>query len=459
MKSSSLRLRFALWVSGFLSASLILFGVFVYFSMSRDLNAEVDNALRLSAIQSMGILNVQNGQIILADNLSENNSDMESLRAHGFTVRFLDSKAVLLGGFGLNWDTPPASIRPGTQAQFATTTEDGGELDSRIYTLPVMDNNQLVGYVQTSQSLDPVQQTLARLRLTLVLGIPFLTIFAALGGYFLAGRALRPLDEITNTARRISAEDLSARLNLPDRGDELGRLASTLDEMLARLSESFRRERQFTADASHELRTPLAAMQTIIGVTRSQKRTPVEYEAALDDLGEETNRLRSLTEDLLLLARGESSTLNRRDFVDLSALLEDVTASLGPLAETKGFTLECHLQPDLRVRGDRDGLIRLFVNLIDDAIKFTESGGVKVSARGIGKNICISIDDTGIGIPQQDLAHIFDRFYRVDASRTLAGAGLGLAIALQIARAHEGDITVSSKPGVGTTFQVTLPIL
>lgn len=459
MKINSLRFRFALWVGGFLLAALIIFGIYVYASMSRNLNAAVDDALRLSATQVMGMLNVDNGRIILADNLPENNTEMEALRARGFTVRFLDANGVLLGGFGANWDTPLPSIRLSVQAVFSTTTANDGQPSSRVYTLPVIDNNQRVGYVQTSQNLDFVQQTLERLQLSLFLGIPLLTLFAALGGYFLAGRALKPVDEITDTARRISAEDLSARLNLPDHGDELGRLASTFDDMLARLADSFRRERQFASDASHELRTPLAAMQTIIGVMRSQKRTAREYEQALDDLGEETNRLRVLTDDLLLLARGERPLQLTNERVDLSVLLEDVVESLTPLAEAQGLALECGFQPNLTVSSDRDGLIRLFVNLVDNAIKFTEAGSVMVSAKVDGKNICIAIKDTGLGIKPEHLPHIFDRFYRADASRTQTGAGLGLAIALQIARAHKGDITVTSKIGVGTTFSVTLPAL
>ncbi len=459
MKINSLRFRFALWVSGFLLASLILFGVYVYASMSRGLHAALDDALRLSATQSLGTLNVDNGQVILGDNLSEENSAMAALRARGFTVRFLDAGGTLLGGFGINWNSPFSSVQLSEQASFSTAKDEHGEPDTRIYTLPIMDNNKIVGYIQTAQSLDTVQQSLENLQLSLLLGIPFLTLLAALGGYFLAGRALEPVDAIIQTARRISAEDLSARLNLPDGGDELGRLASTFDEMLARLDNSFHRERQLTSDASHELRTPLAAMQTIIGVTRSQKRTAADYEQALDDLGEETNRLRSLTEDLLLLARGERSVHNQREQVNLSSLLEDVVESLTPLADAKGLALECRVTPNVTVSSDRDGLIRLFVNLLDNAIKFTESGNISVSAQVEGGNVRIAITDTGGGIAQADLVHIFDRFYRVDTSRTETGAGLGLAIALQIACTLGGDIKAESELGVGSTFVVTLPAL
>src|SRR5258706_6610069 len=200
-------------------------------------------------------------------------------------------------------------------------------------------------------------------------------------------------------------------------------------------------------------------MQTIIGVTRSQKRTTTEYEEALDDLDEETSRLRSLTEDLLLLARGEQPTVKQKESVNLSSFLEDVVESLTPLAEAKGLAMECRVAPNIMVNSDRDGLIRLFVNLVDNAIKFTATGEVTVTATIESRDIQIEIADTGKGIPTEQLSHIFDRFYRVDSSRTQTGAGLGLAIALQIARSHGGDITVQSKVGEGTAFFVTLPTL
>jgi len=461
MKINSLRFHLALWVGGFLLISLLLFGVYIYISMSRILNQEVDEALHLSAIQAMGTLNVQNGHIILVDNLLENNEHMASLRERGFTVRILNADGDLLGGLGAKWNSALTTSLAGSHPSFITAKNTQGEPDRRVFTLPVLENDRVVGYIQTSEGLEDIQQTLERLQLSLWFGIPMLTLLAAFGGYFLAGRTLKPVAEITKTARRISAEDLSARLGLPDTGDELGELASTFDEMLSRLDDSFRRERQFTSDASHELRTPLAAMQAIIGVTRSKKRNSSEYEKALDDLGEETSRLRSLTEDLLLLARAETSDSVHRERVDLSSLLEDVADTLTPLAEAKGLGLECHIQQNLTAHCDRNGLIRLFVNIIENAIKFTDVGNVTISAEVVGKKNHITITDTGVGIKKEHLNQIFDRFYRVDTSRShaQAGTGLGLAMALQIARAEGGDITVSSEKGMGTIFSVTLPTL
>jgi signal transduction histidine kinase len=284
-------------------------------------------------------------------------------------------------------------------------------------------------------------------------------LFAALGGYILSARALKPIDRITQTAQKIAGgDDLSARLNLPDTGDEVSRLAATFDAMLARLQDSFRRERQFTADASHELRTPLAAMQAILDVIQERQRPVGEYRQALDDLAEETKRLRGLTEDLLRLSRGEDKTTITREPVALSGLLTDVADSLRPLAEAKGLALRVEVPEGLALNGDMDALIRLFVNLLDNAIKYTERGEIAVIARATNNEIAVDVTDTGIGIPSEHLVHIFDRFYRVDPARSSGGAGLGLAIAHQIAQLHGGGLEVRSAPGAGSTFTIRLPV-
>jgi len=314
-----------------------------------------------------------------------------------------------------------------------------------------------VAIVQVAQSLDDIQNTLQRLLVTLLISVPILVIIAGVSGYFLAARALAPIDQITLTTRRISGEDLSARLNIPVTDDEVGRLTQTLNDMLARLDDSFQRERQFTNDASHELRTPLTAMQAILGMIREKRRTPKEYEQALDDLNEEADRLRTLVENLMRLARGEKRSDNIYEIINLSTLINDVADSLRPLAEIKDLILACDIPEHLKTLGDSDELIRLFVNLLDNAIKYTEHGKISITAQKNAKEIAVNIEDTGIGISHEHLPHIFDRFYRVEESRVTRGAGLGLAIAQEIAIAHNGIIEAHSTTGRGTTFTVRLP--
>jgi signal transduction histidine kinase len=443
-------------------ALLAAFGTFVYFNLSRSLTAAVDDSLAVSAAQAVGGLNVQNGRVSFSEDLSAEDSGIQALSERGLTVIVVTRDGRVLETVGPYRDVTiavDATISSNPQGTYTTLTDREGENDAlRAYVLPVLDGGEVAGWVQVVQSLRPVQDALNRLLTALLLGGAALLVFAALGGYGLSARALKPIDRITQTAQQIaSGEDLSARLNLCESGDEVGRLAATLDAMLARLDDSFRRERQFTADASHELRTPLAAMQAILGVVREGERPAAEYRLALDDLAEETNRLRSLVENLLRLARGEGGAALLREPVALSDLLTDVADALRPLAEGKGLTLHSQIVENLALNGNTDELIRLFVNLLDNAIKYTERGGITLTARAAGNELVVEIGDTGIGISPEHLPHIFDRFYRVDPARSSGGAGLGLAIACQIAQSHGGKLELRSSQGSGSTFSVRLP--
>jgi heavy metal sensor kinase len=341
--------------------------------------------------------------------------------------------------------------------QFQTFSETDQTDRVRAYILPVLEGGHLLGWVQSIQSLGSVEEALDRLRTVLLIGTGVLSLLAGFAGYFLAGRALAPIDEITDTARRISTEDLSARLNLPDTGDEVSRLASTFDEMLGRIENGFAREHQFTSDASHELRTPLTAMRTILNFMREGDRSPQEYRQALDDLAEETDRLQVLVENLLQLARGEKGLKLQKEEIDLSLLVGDVADSLRPLADSKNLTLTCNLPSSLMISGDTDQLIRVLVNLLDNAIKYTEQGTITLSAHENQEHAILEVADTGIGISREHLPHIFKRLYTVDPARSSGGTGLGLSITRQIVQAHGGRIEVQSEVGNGTTFTVYLP--
>jgi heavy metal sensor kinase len=454
---NSIRVRLALWSTVLLLGMLAAFGGFVYINLSHSLYTAIDNTLSLSAEQTAAGLNIDNGHIIISEPIAVEETGSEAFTISGITLIVLSKDSTILQSTGPLRAYPDPIQMSGTQGVFVTLTETGQSDPIRAYVLPVLDNTQLVGWVQAMQSLGNIDDSLRRLLTALLLGGGTLSLLAGFVGYFLAARALAPIDDITNAARRISMADLSSRLDLPDTGDEVSRLAGTFNEMLDRLETGFKRERQFTSDASHELRTPLTAMQAILSLVREGERPKEEYHQALDDLAWETDRLRGLVEDLLKLARGDLHQTEVRELVDLSTLLYDVTDSLRPLAEAKGLTLSCNVPSDLILMGDRDGLIRLFVNLLDNAIKFTEHGEATVTGRSEKDSLYVEISDTGPGIPNEHLAHIFDRFYRVETARSSAGSGLGLAIARQISQAHGGDIEVESKPNAGTTFIVRLP--
>ncbi len=457
----TLRTRFALWVSALMLFALGAFGAFVYVAVSRWLSTSLDDSLRLSATQLIATSDIDHGKLDLSDDPVTLNAGLtDELRSRGLSIEIFSTSGTVLQSFGsysgLSIDPIDLQAAVGGQSSLRTSQDPAGDGLVRVHTQPIVADGRVIAVVQMSQSLRSVEALRQTLLNALLLGSPILVAIAGLGGYLLARRALAPIDQITRTARRISAEDLSRRLDLPPSRDEVGRLAGTFDDMLGRLDGAFQRERQFTHDAAHELRTPLAAMQSILSVIGQRRRTAAEYEVAMSDLGEETARLSALTEDLLRLARAESS-MELTEAVDLSTLVPDVVETMRAQAEAKDLVLAGEVEGDLRIVGDTDALIRLLVNLVDNAIKYTARGSVMVFADGADDQVVVRVVDTGEGIAHTHLPHVFERFYRAEEARATPGTGLGLAICAEIVNAHGGSIGVESEPGEGSTFTVRLP--
>jgi heavy metal sensor kinase len=331
----------------------------------------------------------------------------------------------------------------------------------RTRVTPIARDGSVTGALEAGLADDDVRETLRSLLLIIAIAYPLTLGVASAGGAFLAGRALAPIDSITQAARRISAEDLGQRLNLPLPDDEVGRLARTFDEMIARLEEGFRRQRQFTADASHELRTPLTAIKGQVEVALSRERDAQGYREVLQAVNEESDRLIRLTGSLLTLARADAGGVSlSRERLDAGGLVAAVAEQVAPAAEAKGVRLAVADGPPLAILADEDMVIQLLLNLLDNAVKYTESGGeVRIGWRAVDTEVEISVRDTGAGIAPEHLPRIFDRFYRADPARSRAegGAGLGLSICRWIAEAHGGTISVESVLGEGSTFTVKLP--
>jgi heavy metal sensor kinase len=322
-----------------------------------------------------------------------------------------------------------------------------------------------MGVLEIARPEREVRAALSQLIVLMAIAIPLLLLIAVVGGLFLAGRALDPIDRITRAAQSIGAEDLSRRLDLHPSPDEVGRLATTFDRMLDRLDRAFRRQQQFTADASHELRTPLALLTSQVDVALERPRRPAEYRQSLASIREDATRMGQLLSELLTLARADAGQESlSREPLALDLLVDDVVATLTPLAETRGAHLE-H-QPDasepVMIAGHQTRLTQLVVNLVDNALKYTLAGGtVTVTVGQEGGQATLRVSDTGIGIAPEHLPHLFERFYRIDQARTrtAGGTGLGLALAEWIVHAHGGEIGVASQPGHGTVFTVRLPLL
>ena len=318
--------------------------------------------------------------------------------------------------------------------------------------------------IQVAQNMDDFNEATARFRHLLLAIIPASLLAASLAGYWISKRALAPVDQITRAAQQISGANLSARLAVPNSGDELERLAETLNAMLERIDLALKQIAQFTADASHELRTPIALMRTRAELALRRPRSNAENQETIEQLHAEIVRTSDLVERLMLLARADSgASLLRFEPVELVPLVEDVLAQTSVLAEHQQLELEAELaRTPICVQGDSQFLRQLFVILIDNAVKYTPAPGkIKVTLASANGSAILSVADTGIGIEAADLENIFERFYRADKarSRETGGAGLGLAIGRWIAESHRGTLAAESKPGTGSTFSVRLPLL
>lgn len=455
----TLRTRLTVWYVLLLGLTLLIFSGYLYVQLEHSLLAQTDVELQFASTQAFANLEDEDRENPTAFPNTENYQyKARRLSQAGFAVRLINQNGKVLDGFGRYMELP--TWVP-TVSGYTTLTV--GQTQWRIHSQQIKAYNRPINsWLQVAQSLSLVQKTLSSLSKQILLGLPLVLFLAGLGGLFLANRALRPIDRITQTAQIISANDLTGRIGYRGSADEVGRLAVTFDRMLDRLQDAFERERRFTADVSHELRTPLTAIKGRISVTLSRSRTPIEYENTLRALEQEVDRLIRLSTDLLFLARLEQGRLRSSpSALVLSDLLDSILEQAQPLAELRHITLSGNIPSGLLIYGDLDYLIRMFLNLLDNAIKYTPIGGkVTLLVEVKGAEVCVTISDTGAGISPEHLPHLFERFYRVEAdrSRSTGGAGLGLALAWEIVRAHGGTLSVQSQLGLGTTFTVHLPV-
>lgn len=313
---------------------------------------------------------------------------------------------------------------------------------------------------------DRVDEDVWRLTEWMLMAFAIILVVAPLSGYWLAGRATRPLATILSTTARLHPDNLSERLPLRGSGDELDQLSMTLNSMLDRLALHIEQQRAFVANAAHELRSPLTAMRTSLEVALERERSPAEYRELFTDVIEECSSLGILINQLLLLAEGDAGLLHADGEVRLDELVQRAADMFQGLAEQRGVSLHVKLPQAVAIHGNRVHLREVIHNLIDNALKFTPEGGnvsVELTAPPGSPRIQMIVRDTGSGIPPEDLPNVFERFYRVDKSRqrpqpASGGSGLGLSICQAIVRAYGGDISIASTLGKGTTVTVSLPL-
>ncbi len=325
----------------------------------------------------------------------------------------------------------------------------------RFAVVPMMYNGELA-YLQSGVQAGLVEESVTSLRNSLLLMLPIVLLLCVGGGYLLAGRALRPIESLTSELDAIGPASLSSRLTVPPVADEVARLTAEINSLLDRLERASATERRFASDAAHELRTPLAVLRTGLEVALARDRSAQENRAALGAAHREALSLCRIADELLMLSRLNGEVMVDRQKLNLRALLSEIMATVGPLAQARDTKLSVNAPEDVFVNGNAGHLRRLIINLLDNALKFTPVGGsIDVGLKSDASRAILRVADTGEGIHPAELPHIFDRFFR-GAGSPGEGSGLGLSLCREIARAHGGDIAAANLPTGGTAFVVTL---
>ena len=462
----TVRGRLTLWYVSALALILILFGVAVYVIFSRALHRRVDQELRATIEISITSLNhdTQEGQ----SPPSAAQSTAAELSHPQQAMMIFDDSGQLLATHRGEEDFPVqlperAGIPEADVYLYTVTNQNkrNHRLAVRRVTIPPANTPYII---LASQPLRLVEAELESLREILYFAAPIVLLLAGFGGWFLARQGLAPVTAMARSAREIGAGSLDRQLPVVNARDELGQLATTFNELLARLNAAFQEQRRFMADASHELRNPLSVMSTAAGVTlKKEHRSEDEYREALQIVAEQTRRLSRIVNDMFMLARADSGQYPlRRRTLYLDDLLEEVARAGAVLATDKSASVKLTNLPEAVFHGDEDLLRQMLLNLVDNAVKFTPPDGVvTLSLERYDNNYLLSVADSGPGIPAEERQHIFERFYRADRKRSRVpdgGAGLGLSISRWIARAHDGDIELGDSETPGSKFIVRLPV-
>jgi two-component system OmpR family sensor kinase len=464
LRIESVRGRLTLYYVSVLAAALIIVGAVIYVLLARALFVRVDENL----VAGLGIAATS-----LSNDLDEGQDYQDAARS---TVAEQASAAQMLAVYDnkggalaesrrdpdLDIALPPVAALSDSDVLMQTVLESDGDdrhrLAWRKVSLPSAEYIVVVG-----ADLDPMDEELAFLRGILAYVMPVALVLAAIGGSFLARRSLAPVVAMADRARRIGVENLSERLPVANPRDELGHLAETFNELLGRLEASLLQQRRFMADASHELRTPVTTTRTAAAVAlQQQHRDETDYRDTLKIVEEQAARLSRVVDDLFTLARADSGSYPVRSTpMYLDEVVDEVVRAARVVAATRNVAVESTVVPSAAFTGDEELIRRMIVNLVDNAVRHTPAGSsVRVELDETDSGFAIAVKDQGAGVPVEIRSQIFERFFRGDMSRSLVsqdGAGLGLALARWIARAHGGDVVLARSSPSGSTFVISLP--
>jgi heavy metal sensor kinase len=475
-----IRWRLTLWFIGVLELALLGFSLLLYFTLQNNLSTRINDTLDLRANQVQYEVNsdvsdtVRNGHLPDPTTLAKDLQLglLQEFAEPGVYVQILDLQgkpltiSPNLAGNQLPVDpTTVVRARNGTKS---TNEIRVGDERLRILNQPLKANDQIIGVLQVAESLQPFYDTIDQVRWLLGVGNVLTLVVATLGGWWLVGRALRPVVQVTQTAQKIALtrrfdERIPLKGNNPKANlDEIGQLAATFNRMIEEISRVFENNRQFMADTSHELRTPLTVIRGNLNLLR-RGLDKTEAEEAIAEADEEAVRLSHLVNDLLMLAQADAEQVIEFSPVQLDEVMHRVTRRAEQIVQAQHKVLKVELERNdsALVMGDEIRLSQAINNLVENAIRYTpDEGKVTLNLKNESGLALITVADTGIGIAPEHLAHLFERFYRVDKarSRALGGTGLGLAIVKYLTEAHGGQVRVESEPGKGSLFEIRLPL-
>jgi two-component system, OmpR family, sensor kinase len=457
-----IRWRLTLYIALAIGAILLILGFVLFFLLRDALLSSVENTTRQRA---------ENAASSIREGESLDDDDIEELTLDGVFVIVRDETGGVLTE---TVDLPKGGGDPVSRRALDTgepasgTVQFSGEEPTYVYAVPVNPEDGRARVVEAGKSYEAAQEGIEALVAILAVGIGAAFVLSMGGAYLLARAALRPVETVTSTARSMGEEDLSKRLPVANPKDEIGRLATTINGLLARLEAAFTRreealsrQRRFAADASHELRTPLTS---ISGHARMLDEWALEKDRetarrSVRAIRREAGRMRDLVESLLTLTRGDEGPPLDVGRHDLGEIAQEAVETARNNADGR-MSVE-FIPPDQGIMAtfDRGRILQVASILLDNAVKYTPEGGnVTVEVRGRGDRVELEVSDNGVGIREDDLPLIFERFHRADAARAEDGAGLGLSIARQIAEAHGGTIEATSKVGAGSAFVLVLPL-
>ena len=465
MSNTSIRVRLTLWYGSALALILLLFAVALYLVMSRALREQVDASLDEAAAVAIRTLGEHRfGPFLIFEDLSQEFPELALLDK--FFQIFGPAGQVTIQSSNIQSREIPLS-----QTAFRASLEGESTFESfqftkgislRLLSVPIRQDEQLVNVLRVGTSLGPTDRMLRRLLVGLYIASPIALLVSLMGGWFLAGRALRPVHAITQAARRIAAGDWSQRILTPHSNDEIGQLASTFNDMIGRLEVSFKQIRQFSADASHELRTPLTITKGETELALRRPRQAEDYRVVLESNLEEIDRMSRIVDELLFLSRADLGEIKLKMLpVQLDDLFREIHQQAAILGKERSIQTVITNVERVVVEGDDLRLRELLLNLVDNAVKYSEEGQVVELALVVaGNQAKIIVQDHGIGIAPESHTRVFDRFYRTDEARAHAtkGTGLGLAICKWIVDVHHGTINLQSTVQGGSCFTVFLPL-